>query len=244
MITIIGTGHIFNLSEALVEIFDKKQPDIFCIELDKERYHSIILKQKNPEKYRESSKELPFIYKLFARFQEEMANEYGVTSGQEMITTIEYAKSHQIPLAFIDLKAHQLFRKMLKKMSLKEKIRLLFSALGGIFIGRKTVEKEINKIENNLEDYIKDIQKKFPTIKRVLIDERNEYMIQRLLTVSREHKRVIAVVGDGHIPGLIKLLKKIGRFEFETIRLSQLRKYSINDIDTSFASFTIKHKEI
>jgi pheromone shutdown protein TraB len=209
MIILIGTGHVFNLSQALINIFDEEQPDILCIELDKQRYQSLMLKQNNPEKYKESSKNQPIIYKLLARFQDGMAKEYGVQAGQEMITTIEYARSHQIPLVFIDMNAQMMFSKMLKKMSVSEKIKIMFSGIGGFFVSKKRVEKELDNIQENFDTYLNEIAKKFPTIKSVLIDERNEYMAQQLITANEKYKKVIAVVGDGHIPGLIDLFKKI-----------------------------------
>jgi len=244
MITLIGTGHVFNLSQALLNIFDDIQPEIICVELDKQRYNALILKQSDPEKYKEAGKNLPVIYKLLARFQDEMAKEYGVTAGEEMITSINYAQSHQLPVSFIDMNAQRLFQRMLKSMSLSEKIRLIFSGFGGFFVSKKRVEKELDKIEDNFDKYIEEIGEKFPTIKRVLIDERNAYMIKQLSMANEQYEKVIAVVGDGHIPGLSELLskKEIG---FKTIRLSELRKQdvSISDYDSSSASFSIEHKE-
>jgi pheromone shutdown protein TraB len=242
MITLIGTGHVFNLSQALLKIFDEKQPDVFCIELDKQRYSALMLKQSDQEKYKEQSKNLPIIYKLLSRFQDQMADEYGVQAGQEMITTIEYAQSHQLPIAFIDMNAQILFKRMLSQMSLWEKIKFMFSGIGGFFISKKRVEKELDKIEDNFDVYLKEIGEKFPTIKRVLIDERNMYMVHQLKVVNEKYEKVIAVVGDGHIPGLTELLNK-KELQFETIRLSQLRNQNIETNDTSTASFTIEHKQ-
>jgi pheromone shutdown protein TraB len=34
MITLIGTGHVFDLSSALTEIFDEKLPEVICVELE------------------------------------------------------------------------------------------------------------------------------------------------------------------------------------------------------------------
>lgn len=243
MITLIGTGHVFNLSQALLNIFDDIQPEIICVELDKQRYNALMLKQNDPEKYKEAGKNLPVIYKLLARFQDGMAKEYGVTAGEEMITSINYAQSHQLPVSFIDMNAQRLFQRMLKSMSLSEKIRLIFSGFGGFFVSKKRVEKELDKIEDNFDKYIEEIGEKFPTIKRVLIDERNAYMIQQLSMANEQYEKVIAVVGDGHIPGLSELLskKEIG---FDTIRLSELRKQDVSVSDSSTGSFSIEHKEV
>jgi len=240
MITIIGTGHVFNLSQSLIHIFDEKEPDILCVELDKQRYNALMIKQTNPEKYKEQSKNLPIIYKLLSRFQDGLAKEYGVQAGQEMLTTINYAKNHQKPIAFIDMNAQVLFSKMLKNMSFREKIRLLFSGIGGLFVSKKRVEKELDKIQGNFDYYMKEIGKKFPTIKKTLIDERNEYMTKQLKTADEQYEHVIAVIGDGHIPGITKLLED-KELTFETIRLSELRKYEKTDQGSS-ASFTVTHK--
>jgi len=243
MITLIGTGHVFNLSQALLSIFDEKQPDIMCVELDKQRFNALMMKKNDPEGYKNAQKNLPIIYKLLSRFQEGMANEYGVTAGDEMITTINYAQSHQLPVAFIDMNAQRLFSRMLKAMTLREKFRLMFSGFGGLFVSKKRVEKEMEKLEGNLENYIEEIGKKFPTIKRVLIDERNEYMAQQLKMATEKHEKIIAVMGDGHIPGMSDLLTK-KELEFETIRLSELRNQKPKDSDPSQASFSLEYKEL
>lgn len=243
MITLIGTGHVFNLSQALLNIFDEKQPDILCVELDKQRFNALMLKQTDPEKYEASAKNQPVIYKMLARFQDGMAQEYGVQAGEEMLTTVNYAQSHQLPIAFIDMNAQNLFRKMLRQMSFKEKIRLMFSGIGGFFVSKKRVEKELANIEKNFDKYIEQIGDKFPTIKRVLIDERNQYMVQQLSMANEKFEKVIAVVGDGHIPGFTELLTK-KEIDFEAIRLSELRSHSTDDLDSSSASFTIEHKEL
>jgi len=243
MITLIGTGHVFDLSKALLDIYDEKQPDVFCIELDKQRYHALMLKQSDPEKYEQQSKNLPIIYKLLSRFQDSMAEEYGVQAGQEMLTTIQYAQSHSLPLAFIDMNAQRLFTKMLKSMTIREKIRMFFSGFAGFFISKKRVEKELDKLEDNFDVYMDEIGKKFPTIKRVLVDERNQYMVQQLVLASEQYENIIAVVGDGHVPGLSELLKK-KEVEFETIRLKELRNKKVKPGDPSTASFSTNYKDI
>lgn len=243
MITLIGTGHVFDLKQALLDIFDEKQPDILCVELDKQRYNALMLKQSDPEKYKKQSKNLPIIYKILARFQDNMAKEYGVQAGEEMLTTINYAQSHQIPLAFIDMNAQELFRKMLKSMTFSEKIKLMFSGVAGFFVSKKRVEKEMDKLENNLEKYIEEVGEKFPTIKRVLVDERNEYMVKQLIKTNEEYEKIIAVVGDGHIPGLSEISKKKG-IEFETIRLRELRNKNTISGDISSASISFSYKDM
>ncbi len=239
MIILIGTGHVFNLSSALIEIFDEKKPDIICVELDKERLNALLLKKTDPEKYKEVSKNNPFIYKILARFQDNMAKEYGVSAGDEMLTAINYAKSHDIPLDLIDTNAQRLFSKMLKTMSISEKIKLFLSGFTGFFIGRERVEKELKKIENDFDIYLKEIGKKFPSIKKILIDERNENMANKLIDLTDSYDIIIACIGDGHISGISNILDE-KKVLYDTIRLNDLRNRIIKS-DTASASFTVEY---
>ena len=243
MITLIGTGHVFNLAQPLLNIFDEKQPNIICIELDQQRYNAMMMKQADLKAYKNAQKNVPIIYKLLARFQEGMAEKYGVTAGQEMLTAINYTQSHQLPLAFIDMNAQKMFTRMLKSMSFSEKFKLFLTGFGGLFISKKQVEKELKNFEGDFDSYIEQIGKKFPTIKKVLIDERNEYMLNKLIEANEQHEKVIAVMGDGHISGISELLKS-KKVEFESIRLSELRNQNTTISDSSTASFTTGHKEL
>jgi len=157
MIILIGTGHVFDLSNAINRVFDKKLPDVVCVELDKQRYNAIMIKQNNPDAFKQSRRNLPFIYRLLARFQDNMASEYGVSAGDEMLAAINYARSHQIPVEFIDMNAQQLFTKMWRSMPFIEKFRLLFSGFGGLFVSKKRVEEELKNFQNDFDSYIEKI---------------------------------------------------------------------------------------
>ena len=242
MITLIGTGHVFDLNQALLNIFDEKQPEILCVELDKQRFNALMLKQTNPEAYKNYEKNVPVLYRMLAKFQDGVAKQYGVTAGSEMLTTINYAKSHQLPIAFIDMNAQKLFSKMLKKMKFSEKIKLVFTGVVGLFVSKKRVDSEIDKLEGNLEKYIEEVGDKFPTIKKVLIDDRNNYMVKQLESASEQYEKVAAVIGDGHVPGISELLTK-KEIEFETIRLAELRNYKAEPTDSATATFSLEYKE-
>ena len=243
MIILIGTGHVFDLSQAIVDIFEEKHPETICVELDKQRYHALMMKRNDPESYKAAEKNIPIIYKLLARFQDSMAKEYGVKAGDEMLAAITYAQSHQLPLAFIDMNAQQLFTNMLHSMPLTEKLKLFLSGFGGFFISKKRVEGELEKIEGDFDKYITQIGEKFPTIKRVLIDERNAHMVKKLKMINEEHEKVIACIGDGHVPGISKLLTE-EKIDHEMIRLKELREIKPIEKVSSTAHFTTEYKSL
>lgn len=241
MIVLIGTGHVFDLSSSILNILDEKNPDVIGVELDKQRYNALLMKKNNLDSFKETRKDLPFIYKLLARFQENMASEYGVSAGDEMLTAVNYAQSHQIPLEFIDMNAQQLFTKMWKSMPFSEKFRLMLSGFGGLFVSKKRVEEELKNFQKDFDSYIEKIGEKFPTIKKTLIDDRNMYMLSRLVQLNEHYQTITVCIGDGHIPGISKLLQE-KNIEFKVIRLAELRDMKVEDSTT--AKFTVNYNPV
>ena len=242
MITLIGTGHVFDLEEALHQNFQQKNPDVLCVELDKQRYHALMMKQQDPEKYKQSAKKLPFLYRLLAQFQENMAKRFGVSPGEEMITTIKYARNYQIPLMCIDMHGQKLFSRMIKSMTIKEKTAFLFSGIAGLFVRAEKVEKQVENISKDLESYLEIIGQKFPTIKKILIDERNMYMVNNIIKLSENYQQIIAIVGDGHIPGMSEILKE-KEIDHELVRLHELQSMPKKETDQSTASFHVEYQQ-
>jgi len=240
MITLIGTGHVFDLTTPLLTIFDEKYPDVICVELDPQRYQALIQRQTHPNDPGQPDTSLPFIYRLLARFQENMAHQYGVTAGSEMLTAINYAQSHQLPLEFIDTNAQQLFTTMWRTMPMREKLKLLLSGVSGLFVSRSQVEKELEKYQSDFDTYIQEIGSRFPTIKKVLIDDRNHHMATALETLASRYERIIACLGDGHVPGISALLTD-KHLAFEAIRLPDLQHIHPEPTDGSTAQFSIDY---
>jgi pheromone shutdown-related protein TraB len=241
MITLIGTGHVFDLSDQIEDILDEKQPDIICVELDERRYTSLLMK-RNGSKIDKSQRNVSFLYQLLGRFQESMASQYGVQAGDEMLAGIQFAHDHQIPIGFIDRPADTIFARMIREMRFSEKFRLIISALGSLLVSKKQVDKEMKRLDTNLEDYLEQVGEKFPTVKRVLIDERNEFMVNQLLKTQESYENIVAIVGDGHIPGLISLFDQ-KETNVETIRLTDIRNKRPGTKDQSTASFSVGYQQ-
>ncbi len=240
MITVIGTGHIFQLSQMLLSIFDERQPEVIAVELDRKRYHSLLMKHADPTYEQHARKNQPLLYRYLGRFQQDLADKFGVTAGEEMLTSILYAQSHQIPCSCIDMDAQHVFSQMFRKMPIKEKIRFLFSGLGGFFVSQRRLEEEIKNLEKNVDSYMGEMAKLFPTIKTVLIDQRNEFMVQHLQKLHNENQRIVAVVGDGHVPGIQMLLQN-KHIPCEVIRLADLRMQKQTDANGSEATFQVTY---
>jgi pheromone shutdown protein TraB len=115
-------------------------------------------------------------------------------------------------------------------MSLKEKAKMVLAMFAIPFVRKKTVEKELKKYEEEGEDYLVQIGEEFPTIKLVLLDERNRYMAKAIREIEKQQGAVLAVIGDGHVHGMGEILKDRSP---KIIRLAEVREWQVDDGENS-----------
>ena len=213
MITLIGVGHVFVISENIKELIRSRRPEVVCLELDPSRYRALL--------ERRESAHVPIQYRLLAYIQKRMASKFGSEVGDEMLAAAKAAGEVGAKVALIDMDASKVFALLWRRMSFKEKVHLLGGAVVGLFMTKETVEKEMEKYESQEDQYMKVLGEGFPAVKEVLIDDRNRHMAKQISAIVVEHPSIVVVVGDGHVPGLIEALKPL---EVETVRLKELRQ--------------------
>ncbi len=219
MITLVGVGHVFDIAAQVKQVIRERNPGAVGIELDQERYEAL----RHP---RERG-DVPLPYRLLAFMQKRMARQYGGEVGNEMLAAADEAKEINASLLLIDAEAANLFNRLWMEMSFKERVMLMVSSVGGLLMSRKRIDNEIENFQDNETVYLEQMGKEFPTIKRVLIDERNQVMGTRIVSAEMQFGNVVAVVGDGHIDGIVAL---INRPDVEVIRLKALRDLPIKDV--------------
>jgi pheromone shutdown protein TraB len=232
VITLIGTGHVFDIGARVREEVRRTTPQLVGIELDPPRYHA--LRNRNKDK-----KGIPLTYRLLADFQARIADAYGVEAGDEMLAAAEEARALGVPLALIDVDAQKAFARLRKEMGFREKMRFLGSVLGGALLPGKSIEGQVDEMQENYALYFNEMGKKFPTLKRILLDERNEHMARSLAELSRTHARVAAVMGDGHVDGVRDILAAQG-LQVEVVRLKDLRKKAEEPKGTATATLSVE----
>jgi len=213
MITIIGVGHVFAISENVKELIRSRRPEVVCLELDPARYRALL--------ERRESTRVPIQYRLLAYIQKRMASKFGSEVGDEMLAAAKAAGEIGAKVALIDMDASKVFALLWRRMSFKEKMHLFGGAIVGLFITKETVEKEMEKYETQEDQYMEVLATGFPAVKEVLIDDRNKHMARQISTILAEHPSIVAVVGDGHVTGIAEALKPL---EVETVRLKDVRR--------------------
>lgn len=218
MITIVGTGHVINLAEPVSFIVKNTWPDAVLVELDVGRLNAITASAdgKKPEG---EEPEMSPIYRQTAKYQQRMSEENGSEVGGEFKAAILSARLAGADVIPIDTDAMRVMDEMWSEMSRTERIRYRLSGISDSIGGTKKVDAVQRSFAEDEEAYIEGMRRKYPTLVRKLIDERNQHMAEQINEHSKKYSNIVAVVGDAHVEGISKLLDD---GEVRKIRLADL----------------------
>lgn len=221
-LVLVGTGHILDLADAIRHIIHSEAPAIVALELDADRYHGLIERRARGGLPPPNQKQASRVYRYLARFQESMGETFGVQPGSEMLVAADAANTVGARIALIDRNAQRVVQEALRKMKFREKLKIAWSSLIAVIPNRKKVhvEAEINKYQENPDAYLDELGRQFPTLRRALIDDRDDHMAGEIRKLREEPGTVVVVVGDGHVPGLVR---RLGEFLPTVHRLKDLR---------------------
>ncbi|NYE09105.1 pheromone shutdown-related protein TraB [Bacillus niacini] len=209
-IILIGTAHVSKQSvEQVKEVIDRERPDSVCIELDDQRYRSIMEGSKWRETdifkvIKEKKATLLIMNLAISSFQNRLAKQFDTKPGQEMIQGIESAKEIGAELVLADRNIQITFSRIWGNVGVWGKAQLLTSIIYSIFNKETISEEELEKMktQDTLNASLAEISEAFPKLKKPLIDERDQYLAQKIKEAPG--KKVVAVLGAAHVPGITK----------------------------------------
>tara|TARA_Y100000310_G_scaffold345473_1_gene465372 strand:- start:839 stop:1558 length:720 start_codon:yes stop_codon:yes gene_type:complete len=212
----VGTSHIAKESVTSVEkTINKEKPQIIALELDRSRFFSLLPQKRKKVKLKDIRKIgiKGFLFGLIAAFIEhKLGKMVGTPPGSEMKKAIEVARKNKIDIALIDQDIKITLRNISKRLTWKEKFRFGGDLLKAIFLRKKVASFNLKKVpsEKLIKKLTGEIKKRYPSLYQSLIIDRDLYMSKALYKVSTDHynKKVVAVVGAGHIDGILSNLKK------------------------------------
>ncbi len=221
-VVLIGTAHVSSGSVELVqETIEKENPDRICIELDNSRMKSksegSSWKDMDIRKVIRDGKGFFLLANTaLASFQKRMGNQTGITPGDEILKAASIAKEKNIPLSLCDREIQTTFKRAWAKSSIWNKCKLLATLISAAFSNETLTEEELEELkkQDTLESMMNEIAKELPTVKEVLIDERDRYLATSVY--QAEGKKKVVVIGAGHTNGIIKTLGKLESGEIGT----------------------------
>jgi pheromone shutdown-related protein TraB len=207
-IILVGTAHVSKESVKLVNsvIYDQK-PDTVCVELCETRYQSIInkdiwLNTDIVKVIREKKSFLLLSNLLMASFQKRIAKKFDIRPGQEMIEAIRAGEDVGAKIYPSDRDIRVTLSRVWHNMGFWGKVKLIFQLVLSLGDTGDISEKDIEKMkqEDVLETLLAEVGKSLPVLKKILIDERDMYLSQKIKTAPGN--KIVAVVGAGHVKGI------------------------------------------
>ena len=223
-VILVGTAHVSRESAQQVrQVIQEEQPDTVCVELCQSRYQSIRQKERWQETdivkiIKEKKTFLLLSNLMLASFQKRIAKKLDIKPGQEMIAAVETAEEVGAEIHLADRDIRTTLSRTWRAMGLWSKIKLLFQLILSLGEIEEIKEEDIEKMKNQdvLETLLAEVGKSLPVLKTILIDERDQYLAQKIRTAPG--KKIVAVVGAGHIPGI----KKCWKEDVDVLALEQL----------------------
>ncbi|MBW1779475.1 MAG: TraB/GumN family protein [Deltaproteobacteria bacterium] len=209
-VILLGTAHVSKESADLVaEVIQDERPDTVCVELCESRYQAMT--QENRWKdtdlmkvIREKKAFLLLSNLMLASFQKKIGRKLGIKPGAEMLRAVKAAETVGANIHLADRDIRTTLSRAWRLMGLWTKIKLLVQLITS-FGEVENIEKEdIEKMKEKdvLEALLAEIGDLLPELRRVLIDERDQYLAAKIRTAPGD--RIVAVVGAGHVPGIQK----------------------------------------
>lgn len=207
-IILVGTAHVSPKSaEEVKKIIEEEKPNSVCIELDKERYKTLTEKKTWSETeftqvIKDGKAGLMFANILLSNYQQKLAKQFGIRSGQEMIQGIQSAKDIGAELVLADRSIEVTFNRIWHGCTFWEKCKLIASILVSFFDREEISEADLEELKSQdmLTGALNEFGSSFSNVKKYLVSERDVYLCEKIKNAPG--KKVIAIVGAAHVPGI------------------------------------------
>ncbi len=210
-VILLGTAHVSKESARLAtELIGAENPDTVCVELCESRFQSIQQKDRwqNMDIIKVIKEKKAFLLLsnlMLASFQNRIAEKFDIKPGEEMIKSVEAAELTGAAIIPADRDIRVTLSRTWRGMGLWGKIKMLFQLILSVTGGLDEIEEEdVEKMkqEDMLETLLADVEKSFPAVRNILIDERDKYLCEKIKMAPGN--KIVAVVGAGHVPGIKK----------------------------------------
>ncbi len=215
-IILVGTAHISKESvEEAAEVIRTERPDRVCVELDEARMRALSNEKDWQEldvvKVLKDGKGFLLLANLvLSSFQKRMGADVGVKPGDELKEAARVAESEGLPVSLVDRPLHVTLQRAWAKNNLWGKAKLLATLFSSAFSDEELSAEDIENLKEQgaMESMMEELAKYLPTVKAVLIDERDRFLASHIWDAPGN--KVVAVLGAGHLAGTEALVREIG----------------------------------
>jgi pheromone shutdown-related protein TraB len=220
---VVGTAHVSRESTALVRgVIERERPDSVCVELDPQRYETLSQKRSwesldLKQVIRKQQLAALLANLVLASYQKKLGGALGVEPGAELLEATRAADELGIPFFLCDRDVRVTLRRAWSSMSMISKAKLLSTLLVSVFERPEISEEDLRKLreQDALSELMRELGEAMPALKTVLIDERDTFLTEKMRQAPG--RRVVAVVGAGHVAGIHAALRAPGGADLAAI---------------------------
>ncbi len=156
---------------------------------------------------------------VLSSYQKKLGEKLGVTPGTELLEAVQTAKEKNIPVELCDREVRITLRRAWHSMSFWQKLKFLFGGLAGIFEKQELTEEKLAELRSKdvLSEMMDELGKAMPVLKEVIIDERDQYIAQKMKESKGE--KIVSIVGAGHVKGIIRTLENNNSIDLKKIEV-------------------------
>lgn len=217
---LLGTAHVSRVSVDAVEaLLAHEHFDAVAVELCESRAQGM----RDPEAFkqmdlfkviRQGKAGMVAASLVLSTFQKRLADQSGIQPGAEMKAAMDGAELRDIPVWLVDREVGTTLKRAWHSVSMWQRFGLLGGLLASVFEREAIEQGEIEKLKESdlLESAFSEFASGSKPLYDSLIGERDAFMAARLRqesarTATPENRRVLVVVGAGHLKGLSELLR-------------------------------------
>jgi len=213
---LLGTAHVSRASvEAVKEMADSAVFDAIAVELCPARHQALTKQQqwKDMDLYRiirEKKAGLVMANLALGAYQRRIAEQFGIEPGAELKAAADAAIAHDLPLQLIDRDLATTLKRSYRAVPWYKRIMLTTGLVMSTVSSDEIDEEQIEKLKEGdiLESTFTEFAEQSPELYEALIAERDRFMAARLRQENQDNqgKRILVVIGAGHLEGLAKYL--------------------------------------
>jgi pheromone shutdown-related protein TraB len=218
---VLGTAHVSRSSvEAVDALLAHEHFDAVAVELCDSRAQSM----RDPEAFkqmdlfkviRQGKAGMVAASLVLSTFQKRLADQSGIQPGAEMKAAMDGADQQGLPLWLIDREVGTTLKRAWHSVGFWQRFGLLGGLLASVFEREEIEQAEIEKLKQGdlLESAFSEFASESKPLYQSLIGERDAFMAARLReeatrSATSEPRRVLVVIGAGHLKGLSTLLRE------------------------------------
>lgn len=211
---LVGTAHISQASvDTVRRVIEDEAPDTVCVELDEQRYQAL----SNSSRWESLNLiqvlrkgQVPYLLSNLAlsSFQKRMGLQTGVKPGAELAAAAAEATARGMRVELVDRNIRTTLLRAWRRTGFWRKMMLLATLLGSLFEKQQIDETELARLRESdtLSAMLEEMGSILPTVKSILVDERDRFMAYRIRTAPGD--KLVAVVGAAHLPGILRVLQQ------------------------------------